>query len=901
MRPLLLLAAMAALAGAQSVTISAPVFSGSGLNDATSCGRWTALPEYAIFVATISTTGTPDHFTWTQNGGTSSSAIAITSGCQLMANGVGIQFGATTGHTLADPWTINANASGSLAAANTIQAGVGTTTRTAEAKVRERVSFGDFGIVPDDLGTDYTPQIQTAVANCRERTGLLYATAGAYKISTPLELLNNQPSGGCTIAGDSNTGTVFVSAINPATPITAASNANPAVLTVPGHGLLTGGAIIISGFTGAWVALNGEQTITRTGPNSFSVPKDSTSFGALAGTPTYDASLISIVGASGQQTHAGLRDITLTTNPSGAALPATSAGNTLTGTGIFVDGADETHFERVHVQGFNRCQWLFNDLAGATPSFSEEHMMRDSWLEDCNTLLRIEQGNGALSFNGDSWDNVYFNATRGGQVVFDFYSGFLYNAWFNAHVWNAGANSIIARIGQGCVANCTGSGYSLNGPFNAPNVGGSLVYELFDPGTGNINGIITSTAAATPAHGETNDIGQFRLSGSFSGSPAPPSAGGEGVLNDSCQYNIEGQPSFTATDYHCTDVFTDKSLSLSGTTSLFFNLFGQRYPFGNIAAPAIFGTNTPNGPGIGLNRYSGVPTVFTHTAFNGSLTTAVLDMQIPSSPQTYPTTTITSGSFALGARTVTPASMIGIGDGDSITVQNPASPFASEIVTVSAVTATTFTATFANAHTAAAVVYPQQRALAFLDATALLQRSVTSKDFTGALGSLSGGIGTYISGTPGSAGSSRFGLGNNLRWQSSLNCWLLPSDGANNGGAGIFTDNANGYLDGFSLISSFVATPQCISNAGLAAYQVFRFSSGGLNLPSASETFSIAGTAYISSGGVDATKLTGLVPTASLPTGFSGTKTRTVCTTISGGVPTGCSNVTETYIAGVLQ
>lgn len=35
--------------------------------------------------------------------------------------------------------------------------------------------------------------------------------------------------------------------------------------------------------------------------------------------------------------------------------------------------------------------------------------------------------------------------------------------------------------------------------------------------------------------------------------------------------------------------------------------------------------------------------------------------------------------------------------------------------------------------------------------------------------------------------------------------------------------------------------------------------------------------------------------------GFTGTKTRTACATITGGVPSACSNVTETYVNGLLQ
>lgn len=67
--------------------------------------------------------------------------------------------------------------------------------------------------------------------------------------------------------------------------ITAATNANPAVLTVVGHPFVTGNQIGISGFTGSWAKANGQFPVTVTGANTFSIPINSTAFGAIAGTP----------------------------------------------------------------------------------------------------------------------------------------------------------------------------------------------------------------------------------------------------------------------------------------------------------------------------------------------------------------------------------------------------------------------------------------------------------------------------------------------------------------------------------------------------------------------------------------------------------------------------------------
>lgn len=72
--------------------------------------------------------------------------------------------------------------------------------------------------------------------------------------------------------------------------VTAATNANPAVITAPGHGLITGQSIAFSGATGSWVTLNASTAsyaVTVLTANTFSLTGfDSTAFGALTGTVT---------------------------------------------------------------------------------------------------------------------------------------------------------------------------------------------------------------------------------------------------------------------------------------------------------------------------------------------------------------------------------------------------------------------------------------------------------------------------------------------------------------------------------------------------------------------------------------------------------------------------------------
>lgn len=72
--------------------------------------------------------------------------------------------------------------------------------------------------------------------------------------------------------------------------ISAATNANPVVLTSTGHGFPTSSrpSVTISGGTGSWTAINlTNTTATVIDANTFSIAVDSTAFGALAGTITF--------------------------------------------------------------------------------------------------------------------------------------------------------------------------------------------------------------------------------------------------------------------------------------------------------------------------------------------------------------------------------------------------------------------------------------------------------------------------------------------------------------------------------------------------------------------------------------------------------------------------------------
>lgn len=71
--------------------------------------------------------------------------------------------------------------------------------------------------------------------------------------------------------------------------ITAGSNASPVSLTSVAHGLSTGDRITISGGTLNWLPLNARWTVTVTGVDTFTIPVDSSAFGAVTGSLVFES------------------------------------------------------------------------------------------------------------------------------------------------------------------------------------------------------------------------------------------------------------------------------------------------------------------------------------------------------------------------------------------------------------------------------------------------------------------------------------------------------------------------------------------------------------------------------------------------------------------------------------
>lgn len=85
--------------------VEAPLFIGSGLNDASSSGTYTdkANDTYEVILDGL---GTPDTFKWRKGFGAFTTGVTITGAAQTLSDGVEVTFAATTGHDLDDKWLL---------------------------------------------------------------------------------------------------------------------------------------------------------------------------------------------------------------------------------------------------------------------------------------------------------------------------------------------------------------------------------------------------------------------------------------------------------------------------------------------------------------------------------------------------------------------------------------------------------------------------------------------------------------------------------------------------------------------------------------------------------------------------------------------------------------------------
>lgn len=202
--------------------IGAVTFTGTGLDDLTTSGEYHGAATGITLRVEIDGTGTPDTFKWSKDGGSSweATTVAITGSPQHLFDNVWIDFGATTGHTLADrwdctvePWTIelegltatsnvyaaNAKVGTSLPFRNTTAAVWGQTTADAgpSESLPNRVYFEDQdGNGPSTMGftAGDTLYIQD-VANAENSEEGTVQTVAATYVDLVAYLENDYPEG----------------------------------------------------------------------------------------------------------------------------------------------------------------------------------------------------------------------------------------------------------------------------------------------------------------------------------------------------------------------------------------------------------------------------------------------------------------------------------------------------------------------------------------------------------------------------------------------------------------------------------------------------------------------------------------------------------------------------------
>ena len=81
---------------------------GTGLSDLTMGGTYTGSAN-TTFLVNCDLAAATDTFKWNQDGGSWTTGVAMTGTAQTLADGVTVTFGATTGHTLNNEWTITCN------------------------------------------------------------------------------------------------------------------------------------------------------------------------------------------------------------------------------------------------------------------------------------------------------------------------------------------------------------------------------------------------------------------------------------------------------------------------------------------------------------------------------------------------------------------------------------------------------------------------------------------------------------------------------------------------------------------------------------------------------------------------------------------------------------------------
>lgn len=861
---------------AQSVKIAPATFTGSGLNDATSGGLFTCAPTYSTYTITVSATGTPDHFTWQLNGGAASSPVAITGAAQTLSCGVTITFAATTGHTLADSWSILGVGHGSLNGINFLQGQNGSRPRTAEDKSRDTVSVLDFPTAdPTGVG-DSTPAFVSGVAAANSTGACLYVPRGMYKVFNAtgfasMILSSSAKANGC-VRGDGPGQTVILQATNGGTTI-ALQGAGIVVkdLTIAKYQVITTGTAS-SGSTALTVASGAgiQPGYAVNGTNIYTG-------GSVHGGTT----VVSVTGTAVVLSHATL----------GAISGTTATFGPVNGTAIS----------------------LYPDVTASGPYSAVMDARLDNLQIDSAFCNELNEG----SVGGDCVGAANLNRLVNGILLQSGHYDTVYNSIFNTRVTRA----------DDCYYTLSGgyAGSSEFGIVNATHYTNDIAIACTDAGLRLDSSGENTVANFTADYSDTEVKFATQTAGTWAGvgdSGNKIEAVGEGSthlldVGDSSSTNFYMTPrtallgvgagGFIGSNLENNTIITFDNLLLG--------LFSASDGFLNIGLVDITQPRLPTAT-LQINESTNVKDVLRSTAvanpkspeldhlhfnpFGASLAHGTVTSGISATGPTNSTCTITVTSGSVNATLVVQLTSLNtIASGTAFSVKNGLSG----IFTTAPTSGTATNGTAACSGTAVistVLTLPGfiERTDSTFPKTQPVHRFVQGANLSGTdymivnLDHDTGGgsvtpmtqiKGQYVNTASTAATTASLGA---INGASTL---VYPHEW---GGDGLDRNNLGVVVSG-GLPACSSSTVQWTANVTDATSSVLGsvIAGGGTNNVAARCDYDGSSYAWHATSGSN----------VAAPSGFTGLKTRTVCTTISGGVPTGCSNVSETYLNGLLQ
>jgi hypothetical protein len=319
--------------------------------------------------------------------------------------------------------------------------------------------------------------------------------------------------------------------------------------------------------------------------------------------------VVYIKGGSGTATNIKVQDLSLVAQ-------GANENSGQKGVGIKFEHIDLAIVERVSVSFFNYGLFFTNTTPGG---FTELDTVRDSWINNCNNCIRIEQNGGDVSFHGLTFDSVWGNV-RNSQIWLNHVSGFWYNGQFKFHVWT---------LQNGTILNSNG---------NTTNNVGTFQVEVLDGSTGG-KGKVTGTG------------GRFH----FAGSLEVP-----GLYIDDQSTGNGNQPNVFCTNYYSGQgkPFTTPVLGRSDIVAYSAGSIIGNETRVNTQSPSLNVIRGNNIESIALTTYSGDQAnnglYLMSTGFNGSVNQAQLAVRINNSGtiSSYASNTITLDATTLNLGTL---------------------------------------------------------------------------------------------------------------------------------------------------------------------------------------------------------------------------------------------------------